>query len=263
VTASSRPSERGFRHWWARIRRVWAIAGLTAGGIFVAWSLLAYRASSDAWRALSDSDGVQVSHRAGHWQFQPSRDASPVGLIFLPGALVDPVAYAPITAAVARAGYPAVLIEVPMRGAFGRAESPEVAMRMRLAMSQAPGVSRWVLAGHSLGGRIATSLARTSDPSFAGLILIGTSHPRDYTLAHLTMPVIQIYGSRDTVADEDKVVAARRNLPPSTHSVRIDGGNHSQFGYYGFQPGDWPATITREAQQALMLRAILEVLNAA
>ncbi len=54
---------------------------------------------------------------------------------------------------------------------------------------------------------------------------------------------------------------ARRNLPPDTHDVRIDGGNHSQFGYYGFQPGDWPATITREEQQRLTLDAVLSALG--
>ena len=54
---------------------------------------------------------------------------------------------------------------------------------------------------------------------------------------------------------------ARRNLPPDTRDIRIDGGNHSQFGYYGFQPGDWPATITRDEQQRLTLDAILSALR--
>jgi alpha/beta hydrolase family protein len=99
---------------------------------------------------------------------------------------------------------------------------------------------------------------RTPDPKFAGLVLIGTSHPREFSLAHLEIPVVQVFGTRDTVADADKVQSALVNLPPATRSVRIDGGNHSQFGYYGFQPGDWPATISRETQQQLTVQAILE-----
>jgi hypothetical protein len=94
----------------------------------------------------------------------------------------------------------------------------------------------------------------------AGLVLIGTSHPRDFSLAHLQIPVTQIYGTRDTIADVDKVVAARRNLPPSITIVEIDGGNHSQFGSYGFQPGDWPASIPRREQQQRTVDAIVATL---
>ena len=73
----------------------------------------------------------------------------------------------------------------------------------------------------------------------------------------------RVYGTRDTVADVDKLERTRVNLPLSARIVRIDGGNHSQFGYYGFQPGDWPATISREAQQAITRQAILDALAAA
>jgi pimeloyl-ACP methyl ester carboxylesterase len=183
-------------------------------------------------------------------------------LIFIPGALVDPVAYAPLTAAVAKGGHAAVLIEVPRRGAFGGAESPEVRGRVRTAMGAQPDVQGWVVAGHSLGGRIAATLMRAPDPKFAGLVLIGTSHPRDFSLAHLEhVPVLQVFGTRDTVADAEKVERALSNLPSTTRRVQVDGGNHSQFGYYGFQPGDWPATISRETQQHLTVGALLDMLK--
>jgi len=72
-----------------------------------------------------------------------------------------------------------------------------------------------------------------------------------------------VYGTRDTVADVAKVEATRHNLPAGARQIRIDGGNHSQFGYYGFQPGDWPATISREAQQAVTLEVLLDLLGSA
>jgi pimeloyl-ACP methyl ester carboxylesterase len=212
-------------------------------------------------QALTSRDGNSVSRRNAYWQFQGSGTPSRIGLIFIPGALVDPVAYAPLTAAVAIGGHTAVLIEVPRRGAFGGAESPEVRARVRAAMRGLPDIQGWVVAGHSLGGRIAATLMRTPDPKFTGLALIGTSHPRDFSLAHLEIPVLQVFGTRDTVADAEKVQAALANLPSTTRSVRIDGGNHSQFGYYGFQPGDWPATISRETQQQLTVRALLDFLK--
>jgi len=45
----------------------------------------------------------------------------------------------------------------------------------------------------------------------------------------------RVFGTRDTVADSDKQDRTRSNLPASARIVRIDGGNHSQFGSYGFQ----------------------------
>jgi len=50
-------------------------------------------------------------------------------------------------------------------------------------------------------------------------------------------------------------------LPPTTVYVEISGGNHAQFGYYGDQSGDNPATITREAQQSETLNATVELLQ--
>ena len=54
---------------------------------------------------------------------------------------------------------------------------------------------------------------------------------------------------------------SREMLPPITVYVEIAGGNHAQFGYYGNQSGDNPATITREAQQSQTLNATVELLQ--
>lgn len=72
-----------------------------------------------------------------------------------------------------------------------------------------------------------------------------------------------MYGTRDTVADVEKIVANRAKLPAAARMVPIAGGNHSQFGYYGFQLGDWPATIAREGQQRQTLDALIAMLRAA
>ena len=247
---------------WTLIRRIWIISGLTCTAIFVGWSLLAYRAQGPERIAALQSDSrVTISAEEGYWSFTPSTPAN-AGLIFFPGALVDPVAYAPLVHAVADAGYTAILIQVPRRGAFGGAEGPEVFARARAAAARSR-VQRWVAAGHSRGGVITCALVRDGFPGLAGAVLIGTSHPRDFSLAASPIAMTRVYGTRDTVADVDKVERSRVNLPSSTRIVRIDGGNHSQFGYYGFQPGDWPATITREAQQAITRDAILDALAAA
>ena len=245
---------------WTTVRRIWVRTGIAATLVFVGWMLVAMRASSEARRALVGDAAVTVSRGAHHWTFLPAA-AADVGLLFYPGGLVDPVAYAPLARGVAGAGYPALLIEVPRRGAFGGADGAEPLNRAVAATVDAPRVRRWVVAGHSLGGRMAARFALTRAQAIAGLALIGTSHPRDFSLSHLGVPVVRIYGTRDTVADVDKLEATRSNLPPGAVHVRIDGGNHSQFGSYGFQPGDWPAAISREAQQRQTLEAVVELLR--
>lgn len=247
---------------WRKLHRLWITTGATVGIVFIGWSLIAYRATGVARQALQSDHTVTVTQGEGSWSFTP-RTPSPAGLIFFPGGLVDPAAYAPLVHAAAAAGYPAVLVQVPMRGAFGGADSPVVVSRALLAARSHATVRAWVIAGHSRGGVIAARVARDGFPALAGLVLIGTSHPRDFSLAALTIPVTRVYGTHDTIADVDKLERTRGNLPAATRIVRIEGGNHSQFGHYGFQPLDWPADISRHAQQAITQRAVLDALAAA
>ena len=236
--------------------------GLAATAVFAVWSLIAYRASGAAREATRSGAAVRVAAEEGWWSFTPaaSPTAATPGLLFFPGALVDPIAYAPLARAAAEAGFPARLVLVPRRGAFGGADDPRVFGRAREAMRESGAPARWVIAGHSRGGVIATDLAASGEPGIAGVVLIGTSHPRDVSLSGLAVPVTKIVGTRDGLASPDEVRANRALLPESTRWVWIDGGNHSQFGSYGFQPGDWPATISREAQQRRTVAAILDTL---
>ena len=248
---------------WARVRWIWVRAGAVALVVFPVWMLIAFRATSDARAALSSDAHVSVARGSHHWTFEPKVASARAGVVFFPGAVVDPVAYAPLLRDVAVAGYPAILVEVPRRGALGGADDPVVFDRARTAMRSLRDADGWVAAGHSRGGLIAATFVRGEPSAFAGLVLIGTTHPRDFSLADALLPITKVYGTRDTVADVDKIMANRANLPSAARMIAIAGGNHSQFGYYGFQLGDWPATITREEQQRQTLQALLDVLRAA
>jgi hypothetical protein len=91
---------------------------------------------------------------------------------------------------------------------------------------------------------------------------VGTSHPRDFSIADLQIPVTKILGSRDGVSPVAKSETNKHLLPASTRWVMIEGGNHSQFGLYGFQPGDRFASIDRTKQQSLTVEAILSTIRA-
>ncbi|MDQ3006047.1 MAG: alpha/beta hydrolase [Chloroflexota bacterium] len=71
----------------------------------------------------------------------------------------------------------------------------------------------------------------------------------------------KVYATNDGLASVDEVEANAQYLPDDTTWILIEGGNHSQFGYYGSQLGDNAATISRERQQELTVEAILAALK--
>ena len=108
---------------------------------------------------------------------------------------------------------------------------------------------------------MASRIASERRTGFTGLVLIGTTHPRDVDLSTLAVPVTKVAGTRDGLAARTAVEANRAKLPAATRWVWIEGGNHSQFGWYGFQPGDRRATISAEAQRATMIQAVIDALT--
>lgn len=249
------------RKLWPILRRLWIITGLTVTAIFVSWSLIAYRANSEARRAAAGDSAVRVIHAGGMRRFEPAGAPRGPTLVFFPGALVDPRAYAPLGSAVARAGYRAIVIELPRRGAFGGAESLELGSRIRSALATSGDSGSIVLGGHSRGAVVAAAAAAGNVRRLAGLVLIGTSHPRDVDLSGLRVPVTKIVGTRDGLATPAEVEQNASLLPPHTRWLWVEGGNHSQFGWYGFQPMDrWPELGAAE-QRAIMIQGVLDLLR--
>lgn len=134
----------------------------------------------------------------------------------------------------------------------------------RHLMATTPSIQHWVLGGHSRGGAIAARFVAADPDLFAALILIGTSHPKEaaFDLSGARLPVLKIYATRDGLASVGEIEETSRFLPKATTWVRIEGGNHSQFGYIGTLLGDQRATISRAEQQVQTVAAILSLLNA-
>jgi hypothetical protein len=240
---------------------VWATLGVSATLILVAWSAWASRPDATARTAIIGDARVHVSSFEDHWIFRPSVPPRASGLLFFPGAVVDPVAYAPLARAAAEAGHLTILVRVPRRGMLGGAETPGLIPRARTLMKAFPEVGAWLVAGHSRGGEIAARFGRDQPGALAGLLLIATSHPRDFSLAHAAFKVTRLSGSHDGLASPEKLVANRPNLPAGTRLIVVDGGNHSQFGWYGFQPGDRFALMPRAEQQRRTLEVLLTCLS--
>lgn len=177
-----------WRHLWRRVRHAWIALGIAVTLGFVGWSLIAYRASGAARIAIQADSSVAVSDDREIWSFIPRRPASAQtpALVFFPGALVDPVAYAPLVHAAATAGFPSYIVELPRRGALrGGAEDPALQRRLARLLATSSTPRRWVAAGHSRGAVVVSQVAAERRAGFAGLVLIGSSHPRDVDLSTL------------------------------------------------------------------------------
>ena len=229
-----------------KIRYVYVRVGMTLFILMPVAMWLMFRPWGVPAGTLVSDDTVTVVDREDAVVFRPVQ-ASGAGVMLLPGCPVDPHAYAPLARRLAAAGHPALVVRVQYRCAsFGDLEA-QLDRRVRDLLAEFEN-TRWLIAGHSRGAMHAARIAQSMPESVAGLVLMGTSHPRERDLSGLRMPVMKIAATNDGVAGEGQFDS--RRLPPSTAWVRIDGGNHAQFGYYApYQLFDGRATISRIRQQ--------------
>lgn len=241
-------------HWW--VRRIW----FSAAAVFMIWLVYNAQAHGVSPDLLRSTPSMTVTVDDMMTLFVPTSPATTPALVFLPGGGVDPNAYVPLVRRIADTGIPVALVRLPWRMAFTERAQTETWARVLEARDRL-GARPFVLAGHSRGAALSGTFAFRNTAALAGLIMIGTTHPRDQDLSSLTIPVLKVLGTRDCVADLEASRANARNLPASTTWAVIDGANHAQFGYYGSQLGDCSAEITRDAQQQQTLDAVISWLQ--
>jgi hypothetical protein len=204
---------------------------------------------------FKDSSLVHVSRTNDFTSFTPTEPYDTV-VFFYPGALVDPDAYAPLSRKIAEHGFMTYIIHMPWRLAiYGYTKIKESNL---LADENV----KYILAGHSQGAKMAAQFVYENPTLIDQLVLLGTTHPRDIDLSDIEIPILKLYGTNDGVASPRKIRLNRSKLPSNAKLVAIEGGNHSQFGYYGYQLGDDQADISREQQQELILKHMLQFFKA-
>jgi pimeloyl-ACP methyl ester carboxylesterase len=204
--------------------------------------------------ALTSDEWVQMEGEP--WlTFAQAQGAPDTGFIFYPGGRVDPRAYAPLMKAIAAEGYLVVVPEMPLNIA---AFNPNIAEQIIAAH---PEIDRWVISGHSVGGAMAAQYTRTHPEDIAGLAIWASYPPDSADLSGLEIPVALIYGSRETRVTDSSVAERQHLLPAGTVYVRIEGGDHHQFGSYEVDPEDHRATIGRGSQQQQIIEATLSLME--
>jgi hypothetical protein len=183
-------------------------------------------------------------HTEGNLMILSPSTSSDTAIVFYPGAKVEEIAYLPLLEQLSQSGITCVLVKMPYRLAFFDSAAAGQ------AFDNLPDIECWYLAGHSLGGAMASSYTAKNPNSVSGLILLGAYVYGDVPEGKS----LTIYGSEDTILDTSKVTQSEGVLV-------IEGGNHAYFGNYGEQDGDGEASITREEQQTQTVEAILDFID--
>jgi len=242
------------RRWVVIAFSVVLLVLLVATAGFVIWAATPLGPMPEALAALETDNAVRVE--SGPWfTFRPQEQEPTSGVIIYPGGRVDPRSYAPAARALAEEGHLAVITPMPLNLAvFDSGAAADV-------VAAHPEIETWVVGGHSLGGTMAARYAEANADVVDGLML-WASYPADDALATRNEPaVLSIYATNDGLSTIEEIEASRDDLLADTRWIEIVGGNHAQFGWYGQQPGDGQATISRMEQQEQIVTGTAEFLE--
>lgn len=174
------------------------------------------------------------------------------GLLFVPGARVSADSYVWNLSPLAEQGITVVITKPRLGFAILDTRQPEA------FTDGIGGVDRWAVGGHSLGGVKACAWVADAPDTFDALYLAGSYCSND--ASGFTGQVLSLRGSQDGLTEATDVEETAHLLPTSAKFVTIEGMNHGQFGSYGPQKGDLPATITNEQARnqsaALLIKLI-------
>ena len=216
-----------------------------------------YVAQDVATEYLDSTDLVEV-HQMDDWlYFEPRSDQLDIGFVFYPGGKVETEAYAPILHLLASEGIPAYAVHVPGGIAFWKPNAAKPILESEES-------KQWILGGHSLGGVVAAQFIdkHYEEYDIVGLSLWASypSNARDLS-ERKELKVTSIVGDNDGVLNWENYDASADLLPETTKWISIAGGNHSQFGDYGFQEGDNEAGISAEEQWSQTVDSIRQMIT--
>jgi predicted esterase len=236
---------------------VLSLIGIVLAGVLVwgvQWATYARPPLPEAVEALQSDDLVAVTDTP--WlTFIPQQNLQETGFIFYPGGRIDPRGYSTLMRPISEEGYLVVVPTMPINMAiFNSNIADEI-------IAAHPEIKHWVIGGHSVGGTAAAQYTFSHPEQIAGLA-IWSSYPADGSdISGLDIPVILMYGGNETRVTDESVGVRKHLLPLDTRYIKIEGGDHHQFGSYVLTTEEDLATISREAQHAQILAAMLELLR--
>ena len=224
---------------------------LAAAGLVV-WSRTGVMDAETApWQEVQEDSRIAEERTDIALVLRPSEpEPARTGLLFYPGAKVEPEAYAArLSGLVTELGVTVVIVDPPLNLSLFDRRAPE------RFTSIAPELETWLVGGHSMGGVRACELAEESD----ALVLFASYCAGDLTTSQV--PVLSLSGSEDGLSTPEKIAEHGEALPGSAEMVEIAGASHASFGDYGPQSGDGTPTIDDAEMDAAVEDAVAELLD--
>lgn len=231
-------------------RNFFRLAWFSLVAIFFIWQWTTYQSRNLPGNTFDDDSKVTVEESSDEITFRPTNSGYQNEIIFFQGGLTDPKAYAPLCRTIAEKGFACHLIKMDWRMPQWDYKKIETMYNLR--------DGKYIIGGHSQGAKMASQFVYEHPGLMKGLFLLGTSHPRDFTLSDRSIPTIKLYGELDGLASVSEVMENKDKLPKNTTLVEIKGGNHSQFGYLGKLLTDEDAQIDLAQQQRLTLEKLTD-----
>lgn len=231
---------------------------------FLIWVNLTYRAEPEKLGSATDEmrNDFHINEKPDYWEIIPNNSANQsstyqdVGLIFYPGAKVEPKAYFYKLSELSngQAGKIKVFITKPTLNlaVFSINQADKV-------IQNHPEVKKWIVGGHSLGGAMSCEYAKNHTEKVSELWLFASYCGSD--ISNLSINVISIHGSLDGILTSQKIAENRKNLPQTMTDFEIQGMNHAQIGNYGVQSGDNESTKNDEDVRNEIMKILSEWLS--
>ncbi|WP_460801764.1 alpha/beta hydrolase [Microbacterium sp. GXF6406] len=207
-------------------RVIWGLVVLvvlTVGGTLI-WSQVGVMDAEDEPLAEARANpSITIDDAPEGIVLSPADGGSEAGLVFIPGAKVDPWAYVPVLQDVAASRVTVVITRPWLDLAFFDLRGPDA------FTSAVPEVESWGVGGHSLGGVRACMLASQADALVLFASYCAGEVPDD-------LAVLSLAGSKDGLSTPENVSEARGLLPTDAVMIEIAGASHASFGAYGPSP---------------------------
>lgn len=175
-----------------------------------------------------------------------SGKSGPVGIILAHGAGGDMHSgnLAHYAAAFAGAGFPCLRFTCKPTRLPYRVKACQAVMDGAAEVAGLDQVKAWIFAGHSMGARVASSMAAANPEATCGCIFF--SYPlhtsddqgnlRDQPLVDLTLPLLFVHGSKDSMCKAVPFAAVKARMSSIDLQVHeVEGGDHGLAVHAGKQ----------------------------
>ncbi|PKO13970.1 MAG: alpha/beta hydrolase [Chloroflexi bacterium HGW-Chloroflexi-10] len=223
--------------------------------VFLAIKYLTYERQPlpQALAAVESDQNVTVSRYP--WLSFTPKLASSTGFIFYPGGRISFLGYSDLMRSISEQGFTVIVPKIPLNMAVFNANIADKIIAAH------PEIKTWVIGGHSVGGTAAAMYTSAHPENIDGLAIWSSFPAESSDLSKLNIPVVLLFGGNETGVTDESVGARKHLLPADTLYVKIEGGDHHQFGSYELTTEENMATTSREVQHEQILSTMFVLLN--